>query len=48
MIKEFIVLSFVLALGFVTWGVYEWSQWPIDYSQFEPEVLTLPPLDTTF
>lgn len=48
MIKEFITLSFVLILGFVIWGIYEWSQWPIDYSQFQPELITLGPLDTTF
>ena len=48
MIKEFIVLSFVLVLGFVSWGIYEWSKWPIDYSQFQPELLTLGPLDTTY
>lgn len=48
MIKEFITLSFVLILGFITWGVVQRYQWPIDYSQYIADYLDLPPLDTTF
>lgn len=48
MIKEFITLFFVLVLGFICWGVYERTQWPIDYSQYSAESVKLPPLDKTF
>lgn len=48
MIKEFVTLSLVLVFGFVCWGIYERSQWPIDYSQYIAESVKLPPFDNTF
>lgn len=48
MLKEFLTLSLVLVAGFIAWGVIEWVRWPIDYGQYEAEVVKLGPLDNTF
>ena len=33
MFKDFVVLSLVLVAGFVAWGFYEKSQWPLDLNK---------------
>jgi hypothetical protein len=37
MLKDFFILSLVLFGGFIVWGLYEKSKWPIDFNKFEAE-----------
>jgi hypothetical protein len=48
MLKELLTLGLVLVFGFIVWGAFEWSRWPIDYGQYQAEAVKLGPLDNTF
>lgn len=48
MIKEFISLSLVIIFGFVVWGAYEKTQWPIDYTSFPVHYEPIPKVDESY
>ena len=48
LVKYFCLMSLSLVMGLVGWALWEWTQWPLDFSQYVAEPLLLPNYDSSF
>ena len=48
LVKYFCLMSLSLVVGLVGWALWEWTKWPLDFSQYVAEPLLLPNYDSSF